>query len=222
VREGLDGLTQAGAEIGRPDVERVRVGREDVRPAPLEQRLRGAPVEAPRGHLDEHALLDQRADQLRALLHGRVALGVGERDPEAAGGELEQARLEVAGQRAVGRLDQQVAAVAAERGEPQLGVVQLRRAPQVDLGARQDVDRQAAAAQVLGQLARPARDLVQPHVGMVVADVRRGDQRARARVRGDLGDRDGRGQRGRPVVEARQHVRVQVDHAADHGARRRR
>jgi hypothetical protein len=202
----------------------VGIGGQHVRPSLLEQLARrraGRPLasEAAGGELHEHAPLDQRADHPGALLNARAALGMGERDAEAAAGEGQHVGLEPLGQRPVRRLDQQVGAVAAERGQRQLLVGQPGRRLEVDLGARQHLERQAARPQVLGQLARAAGQLARTHARMVRAQVRRGDQRARAGVGRDLGDGDAPGQRRGPVVDPRQHVRVQVDHALDLGAR---
>jgi len=68
-----------------------------------------------------------------------------------------------------------------------------------------------------GQLARPLSQLARPHAGMIGAQMRCRDERAHAAVRRDLGDRDAAREVAGPVVDAGQHVRVQVDHGADIG-----
>ena len=137
-----------------------------MRPAVLEQRPRGrraggpATAEAARGQLDQHAALDERADRGRVLLERRAALGMGERDPEAAARRAPaRAPRSRRGSGAVRRLDQQVAAVAGERRERKLLVGQAGGRLEVDLGAGQHLDGQAACAQVLGQLARASGQL---------------------------------------------------------------
>ena len=191
-----------------------------MRPAALEQQLGGrrrARPEAARGELHQHAALDERADAIGSGLERVAALGMRERHPEAAGDHGQHALLEVGGQVAIRRLEQQVGAVAAKRRELELRVGQRGGRVEVDLGTGEHLHRQPPFAQVGGQLARPFGQLARPHAGVVGTQMRGRDERADAAVRRDLGHGDAPGEVVGPVVDAGQHVRVQVDHGADIG-----
>ena len=175
--------------IRGPVVERVGVGGEHVHPARAQSRRR--PRRAPVGASERAVICTSTPCSTSAprssgrSLTVRLRSGWGEREPEAAPRRARAAApRRIVGQRAVGRLDQQVGAVAAERGRLQLVVVELRRACGVDLGAGAAPRRGGRGAQVgsVSSRARPG-SLGEPDAaGGHRADVRRGDQRARARV----------------------------------------
>ena len=137
---------------------------------------------------------------------------MGEHEIEPAGDQRGEAVLVVVGERAVGRLDEEVAARPPERRESQLVVAQGLGGVEVDLATRQHADPDAPLAQGVLDLARPAGDLPGPHAGVVGAHVGRGHERAGAAVRRHLGHGHAAAEVPRAIVHAREHVRVEVDH----------
>jgi hypothetical protein len=185
----------------------------------LQQRARRAPAarlgrRAGQGggrHLDEHAALHERLEPLGLLLEGAVALRMGEQQRVAARLELEQLLLEQRAEARVGRLDQQVGAALAERGELQLSVRRLDPAVEVDLGARQQLELDARLPDRLAQVLAERPQVPRQDARVVAPEVRRADDRLDTAA-GQLGGQgDALLDGGRAVVEARQQVAVQVD-----------
>src|SRR3954454_1634127 len=211
---------EAGLEVRGAPLGRMGIGGEHVRPALLEypdrERLvarAAASLERARGELEQRgALLDERAQALRMLLKGRFQLGVGGGDAEAARVDPAQQLLEDRRERTVRRLDQQVARVAAERRQLELVVRERDGRRQRHLAARHDEQVDAVVADDPVHARGVLLDPVELHARVVVAHVRRGHERARARGRRRVGQRDAAHHVVRAVVDARQHVRVQVDH----------
>ena len=168
------------------------------------------------GQLHERAARDERHEQLGPLLHLRVALRVREHrnDPERAQPVEPLRQLEWPA--AVGRLDQQVVAgcrrarIAATR--PPGGRARRSRAPRRRRAARCHPPRPAARERVLHLLGRRR---------VVVAHVRSAGEHLDAVRRRCAADLDCLLDVLRPVVEARQHVAVEVDQARETRGRAR-
>ena len=155
--------------------------------------------------------LDEPLEARRVALEGGAALRVGEQHAVAAGVEVEHHRLEVADHGRERALDEQVG-TAAERQRAQRVVVEVDQAPDRDLPARQHLERDLRRGERRAQLddARGDQGRVDARV---VVDVGGGEDRPRARRDGRPGELERALHRRRTVVDARQDVGVQVDHA---------
>ena len=137
---------------------------------------------------------------------------MGEEHTEAAHLQVrDEPRHQVArvGERAL----EQHAAAVAERDRGQLAVAQVERPVGRELAAGDDLERDALLRQRSAQVVGPGLECAGRHA-VREADVRRGGHDARAVAHGGIRERERRGQVGRPVVDAGQQVRVQVDHRA--------
>ena len=119
-----------------------------------------------------------------------------------------------------GALEQHPVA-AAQADRPQRLRAQLRRPLRGELAAAGDLHADAGARQ-LGPERRDAARYLERVDGVLRRDVRRGDQHLGARALRRPCQRDRPGEVRGPVVEAGEHVRVQVDHAAQAMAAARR
>jgi hypothetical protein len=144
-------------------------------------------------------------------LEGGAALGVGDHDGVPMAGDLEHHRVDPDGRWREGGLDQQPGATA--EGQPgELGAVQLYGPDEGDLRPGENLDIDSPSSELLSEL------FDQPADGggltvIAVIDVGCCHDRADA---GPMG-RAYEGERAPdvlgPVVDARKHVAVQVDHA---------
>ncbi len=144
---------------------------------------------------------------------GRTPLGVGKHDAVSTADDVEQNRVDAAGRGGKGRLDQQPGAAA----EPELAKPLGRHvdgADQRDLRAGTNLDRDPLRRQALVQLLDESRDRGGV-VGVARAHVRRRHKRARAGRARRARDRERALDRLRAVVDAGQHVAVQVDHLTE-------
>lgn len=187
-----------------------------MHPAPVEPaRHRRADGPAPLagegtgGDLPEHALVEQPLVALGCAQERGAALGVGEQHGPALE-RLQDQRLEVAGVRGQGRLEQHVAP-AAEAQAVELVLGELREPRQRDLPAGAHLDGDARGVQRRLQRGHALRQRRRVDVPPVV-DVRGGHERPHAKLCGDARERHRGPEVGRPVVDARQGVTVQVDH----------
>jgi len=139
-----------------------------------------------------------------------AALGMGEQDPVALALEVEQDRVEAGDGGGEGRLDQQPRP-GAEVQALELRGLDVDQADHRDLrsGAHLECDPLDGQARVQLLHERQDRDGV---VGVLPADVWGGHEHARARVRGATSERERALDRLGAVVDAGEHMAVQVDH----------
>ena len=163
------------------------------------------------GDLDQDAALHQAGQARRVALEGDAALGMRQQDAEAPLGQAEEEILEVVGQRAVGRLHQQVAAALVERGEAQillgggLGPSRSTSAAGITRTPRLGRHELVHAGAGVGQIA-------DVHAGIVLAQMRGRRERGRALIGRGANDRHALLDVVRPVVYAGQHMGMKVDH----------
>ena len=113
----------------------------------------------------------------------------------------------------VGRLDEQVARVAAEAEPPELLERQPREPLDCDLAAAPHLELDSGPVQLVAQLLDAV--LHHPCIGRpVVADVRRAGDHGDAVGNGRAGDLEAVLQRAGSVVDAAENVRVKIDHPA--------
>ena len=144
-----------------------------------------------------------------------------EHDPEAAACQTAHERLECArARRPVRRLEEQVATGATERKLPKIGVAQPGDLGLRDLGAGHNVDWHTHGRKLTVEVGGSRVDLSRLE-RIVIADVRRCDDRPHTGTPGHGGDLHGFGKVARTVVERRKDVRVEVDHAGERLDRRR-
>jgi hypothetical protein len=163
-------------------------------------------------HLDESAHLDQRPEALGGGLNVGVPLGVGEDGRDAQRLQMEDPLRKLERPAVVGELEEHVVGVAAEP-EP----AKLRLGQKLE-----PVDRHLAA---LAQVERdPLLDERPPEITderlhrlrlgrIVVADMRRRRENLDTVLDGRASDVEAVLERPRAVVDAREDVRVEVDHA---------
>jgi hypothetical protein len=137
---------------------------------------------------------------------------VSEQDAKAAQGHREELLLEEIGHGAVGGLDQQVTAVAAQRQPAKLVIAELEAVGQVHLAAGQHLELDPRGVDGALQLRSAIGQLVPHHAGMAGVHVRRGGRAAYPVRREVGGERQALGHCRRPVVDAGQQVAMEVDH----------
>ena len=158
-------------------------------------------------------MVDERGQPPPVVLERAAALRVGEQDPEAADAELEEQVLEALRQLAVGRLHQQVMAALAERDRAQVLVARVLRPQEIDLAARDELDLQPLPRRRGRELGGALAELGRDDVRMVGAHVRRRGQRDRPLLRRRRERLERARDVRRPVVDAREDVGVEIDHA---------
>ena len=171
----------------------------------------------PKRPTSEPAVIDVRIPSFDELsqhpgiaVEGRAALGVGDQHPVTLALQVEYERVEAGDRRGERRLHQQPGPSAEAQARELLGsdVDQPRHR---ELGAGQDLELDLLGVQARIQPVHELGDRVGV-VGVGPADVGRGHERARARGHGGASERDRVLDRLGAVVDAGQHVRVQVDH----------
>lgn len=161
------------------------------------------------GDRSEHALVDQPGEAVGVRLEGRRTLGMGQDRQEPTRLQVEQQLLEQPGDRRVRGVDQQVAALA-QAEVAHLGVLETGEPRERELGPghqpKRDLSRSELALE-RGRLRAHGFKLerVEP------AHVRRGHDRPRPELHGPAGERETLLEGGRPVVEPRKDVAVEVD-----------
>ena len=155
----------------------------------------------------------QRREPAWIALQRRIAFRMRQQDPVAACRDAQHELLEVRRKLAVGRLDQEVVALAAVGGGRQGAIVRALGPREVDLAADDELDGDARLGARGAQLRRARGELGRPDRRVIRAYVRRGRERHDALTCGGRHRLDRLAHRGRPVVDARQHVGVEIDHA---------
>ena len=177
-------------------------------------RLRGAPdaaVERSCGQLHQRPGRDQWLDPGRIGLDLAVSLWMGEQGLEPGHPQLEEPLLEVERPARIGKLHEQVAAGLPDREPLQLLARETSEAVEGDLAAVQYLDLDP----VLVEVTPHARNacLHRLDAGRIVrADVRGGGDRPHAVLQGRTSKLTAVRERGGPVVESGQDVRMEVDH----------
>ena len=169
------------------------------------------------GDSTEQASIDEANQALGLLLKQRRALGMREQDALSARLKPQQKHVEVSGRRTQRALKQQIRP-AAESQACELLAVEIGQAREIDLSTGADVERDALVAQRLGEPARASWQLGRSHPPPTV-DVRSGRHDGGSRSGSRASHRDGAKHRGRPVIQARQDVAVQIYHGAPVAAR---
>ncbi len=217
----IGGGLPAGVEARRaPWPRRMGVGRQHVRGAPAKEGhgrpLGGRPVsseEGARGDLNERSTADEVAQAVGPALDGLGALRVGEHRAEATDLQVAERLDEAEGPSPEGHLQQQPSAATADARHREVLVAHAPDPGERDLGARVEGQRDPLLLECRAQACDAAMHLLR--VGGVPLDhVGGADHAERARLpcRSRHGDRFGEGRR--TVVDARQQVSVEVDHAA--------
>ena len=137
---------------------------------------------------------------------------MGKQDPVALALEVEQDRVEPHDRGCEGGLDQQPGACAQAQAQ-KLGWRDVSQARHRDLGAGLHLERDPLCGQARVQLIHERYDRVGV-VGVAPADVGCGHEHARARGRRGTRQLERTLDRLGAIVDARQHVRVQVDHCS--------
>lgn len=161
------------------------------------------------GHLDQRAARDQRLEPCMEV-RPEVALRMRDDRAGAAVAEPVDGGQERVAQRAGGGLDQDPAAVPAQRDPRQLRFVEPVQGGLGHLAAGRDGHRHAVLGESDVEPCDAVAQLADPDV-VVVADVRGGAHDLDPVVRSLAPHRDGVGLVERPVVHAREDVAVQVD-----------
>ena len=208
---------QARGDARRTPAQIVRVRGDVVHQAGLEQRegetlraLAERAGERRRGDRHRGAGRDEPADRARIVAEDATPFHVGEEHAEAPGVQVRDVLLDVAVGRRVALEQQHASAAEGMAAEPI--VIEVAEPRLGDLGAGQELQRDALGAQQRaerrGSFAHDVRHRVEAEV-----DVWRGHQHARPRVRGGAGHGQRLAAGRRAVVQPREHVGVQVDHA---------
>src|ERR1039458_10279659 len=158
----------------------------------------------------EHPGAYERLQHPRVAVEGRTALGMGEQNAVAPLLEIQHDGVQAGRDRGEGRLDQQPW-TPAEAQARELRRVDVDEARHRDLGARAKLERHSLGREARLDLVHQPGDRV-GLVGVAPADVGRGHERARARGRRGGRGRDRARDRLGAVVDAGEHVAVQVDH----------
>ena len=208
---------QGRAQQRRPAHRVVRVGGRVVNEAAAGQRRRqpthGAAEAATvrgRGHRSCNTARHQAREPVGVAMKGGTALRVRQHHAEAEPVHALDCVLELAADRGERRLEQQVRPTAkCERA--QLVVLEPRKHAVCHLGATLDLDADARLPQGVVHADHPLRDNGRV-VREAVAHVRRRHEHRRPVAGGGARQVERAVEAGRAVVDARQHVTVDVDH----------